>query len=333
MARPPAGPPPVATSAVARVDEKAVRKDVANYLEIQAQLTRPDRWAELVAMCGGDEQVAQRLKAVALHSISTDSDLLLNAAPMTIIQAVKDSFALGLEATGLLGEGWIIRYKTQATFLPGWRGYLKRIRNSGAVQDIDVQVVYSDDVFEYGWTERGGWFRHSPGQRELVDGALRGYWGAYAYAVMPSGFVELEVMTRAQIDYVRDTFSESAKSGKPGPWDTSYGEMSRKTVLKVLSKRLPQSAVDRLLEVEARADVLREAEPAGPQLNTGAARARAIAAAQGVVAIGPGSDREGEEAAGGPDEAERAAAETVVAGTGAEVVEPEGLIGEDVPFI
>lgn len=256
MARPPVGPPPVAPSAVV---PRAPRADHANYLSIVQAFERNDRRADLSAMLGSDELV-DRFLAVTLNALATNSDLLVNADPITIIQAVKDSATLGLEPTGLTGEATIIRYGRVARLSVMWRGYLKRIRNSGRVTDIDVQVVYNADEFLHGWKETGGWFTHTPVQSRvdpatgevLVD---RGdYWGAYAYARMPSGFVELEVMDAAQINHIRDTFSPSVLAGKTSPWDTSWDEMARKTVLRRLAKRLPQEAVAQLLQIDEAAD-------------------------------------------------------------------------------
>jgi phage RecT family recombinase len=290
MARSPAGPPPVETSAVARVSTVEGRKDIQNYQEIAQAFQREDRRATLLAFFGGNEELAKRFVAVALHAISSDSDLLINADPLSVIEAIKDSAALGLEPTGLNGEGWILRYKRQATFQPGWRGYLKRIRNSRAVRDIDTQLVYENDQFDWGFTEKGGWFRHTPAKlvRDPESNGWVGrgdYWGAYAYAVMPSGFTELEVMSVVDINAVRDAHSESWKSGKNSPWMTDWGEMARKTPLRRLSKRLPQSAVDMLLEADARADALAEQDAAGPKIDVSAVRNAALNAVNGTPQV------------------------------------------------
>jgi len=263
MARPPSGPPPVQQSAVIPAEDRPGRRDLQNYIQVVKAFEREDRRAELLAMFGGDQGLVDRFLAVAFNSIATNSDLLLNCTTISIVQAIKDSATLGLEPTGLTGEATIIKYGSTATLTPMWRGYLKRIRNSKKVQDIDVQIVYDADEFDYGWNQNGGWFTHHPAKPSRDDQNGRGgYWGAYAYAVMPSGFVELEVMTETEINYVRDTFSPSVKAGRPSPWDTSWGEMSRKTVLRRVSKRLPQEAVEQLLMIDALADQAADEEKA-----------------------------------------------------------------------
>lgn len=313
MARPATGRPPVATSAVAVREPAADRRDMIVYRDVASKLRRADRWADLVSMLGSRD-LAERFISVALHAISNNSDLLLNAEPMTIIQAVKDSAALGLEPTGLGGEGWIIRYGKVATFQPGYRGYLKRIRNSGLVSFVDCQVVYEADVFEYGWSEQGAWFRHRPNARELfdADGNTRGrgnYWGAYAYATMPSGYCYLEPMPFAEIEHIRRTYSKAGADGKLTPWDTHWGEMARKTAIRKLAKRLPQSAVDRLLAADEAIEQQIAEENDRPRLDVSAVRARAIAAAGGeapTAALGPGEPPPGPTPAQQPVEEEPA---------------------------
>lgn len=285
MARPPAGPPPV-TTAVARRDD-APSVGLAKYQQIVEEFNRPDRQADLVAMLKSEEE-KERFMSVTFNAIATNSDLLARASLPSIIQAVKDSAALGLEPTGLGGEAYILRFGEQAVLIPGWRGYLKRIRNSGMVEDVDCHIVYENDEFEY----REGtdaYVHHKPNldTKPGADGKpipSRGaYKGAYAFAVMPSGRIIPEWMTVADIEHDAKAFSPSVKGNRSSPWDSHWGEMARKTVIRRLSKRLPQSAVTMQLEaIERRAEeVERETVEGGEngakRLNVTKARAAVLA--------------------------------------------------------
>jgi recombination protein RecT len=213
------------------------------------------------AMLGGDKVLMDRFLAVCFSLLAKQSDLLYRATPASIVQSIKDAAALGLEP--MTDDGAIIERGGIASFNPMWRGYLKRIRNSGKVVDVDVQIVYENDVFEMEMGTNPE-IRHKPvlpefktiedGSREEVVG--RGdYRGAYAWALMPSGVKIIEWMTTADINQVRDQFGQThSKSGKPLPWTTSWAEMARKTVLRRLAKRLPGAAVDSLLAVDQRND-------------------------------------------------------------------------------
>lgn len=245
------------------------------YGVVQEQLLGGD----LLPMFEGKRELMERFVSVALHAVASDSRLLQTATPRSIVQAVKDSAALGLEPTGLGGEGAIVVYGDTATFMPMWRGYVKRIRNSGEVADIDVQVVYMNDAFELTLGTEPN-IRHVPVLQPTKTqddwrGAIR---GVYAWAHMRTGKYIIEWMTTAEINLVRDTFAKGLN--KPdSPWRTSWGEMARKTLIRRLSKRLPGSATEQLLRVDARADLLADSAHAASQvLETAPVRAMALAA-------------------------------------------------------
>jgi recombination protein RecT len=323
MARPPAGPPPVQPSAVAvRNDQKP---ELQKYAEVVRAFDREDRAADLLALLGSKEAV-QRFLAVAFHAIATNSDLLKKATMPSIIQAIKDSATLGLEPTGLTAEGYIIVYGDEAHFQPGWRGYLKRIRNSGAVSDIDCQLVYMNDEFSLTLGTDPA-ITHVPKMVGELDSegkpiAQRGdYRGAYAWARMPSGTKVIEWMTTADIQDIANRYSPSVKANKKSPWDTDWGEMARKTVLRRLSKRLPQSAVDLLLQIDAKADAAAD-ETNGKVLDVGTARSAVL------KALGKGADKSADDLASAkPEEAADASADaTAEAGVKAgELLERESI--------
>lgn len=209
------------------------------------------------AMLGGSKATFDKYVATVFSLLATKPDILRDATPASIVNAVKVAAGMGLEP--LTDEGSIIVYGDQATFMPQYQGYLKRIRNSGKVQDVDVQVAYDGDSYDYGVSERGGWFKHQP----TLDPATRGgYKYFYAYAVMPTGFCVLEVMTAAEVNAVRDAHAQGLDRMKDGkytsPWRTDYGEMGRKTVIKRLRKRLPAEATEALELADQRAQELEE---------------------------------------------------------------------------
>lgn len=320
MARPPAGPPPVQPSAVANRTEQ--KPELEKYAALVRAFEREDRAADLMALLGSKDAVS-RFMAVAFHAVATNSDLLRRATLPSIIQAIKDSASLGLEPTGLTGEGYIIVYGDTATFQPGWRGYLKRIRNSGAVTDIDCHLVYMNDEFNLTLGTEPA-VTHVPKLVGELDGegqpiAQRGdYRGAYAWARMPSGTKIIEWMTTADIQDIANRYSPSVKANRKSPWDTDWGEMARKTVIRRLSKRLPQSAVDLLLQIDAKADAAADAGEDGKALEVGKARAAVL------KALGKGAER-------GGDDLAAAKPETAQGGT-EEPTEDPGMAPKDVPM-
>ncbi len=286
---PDAGPPPVGPSAVVPAQPQ-LNAAQANYLTIVDTL-KANRGAEakaIQAMFGGDRKLMDQFLAVAFSALQSQPKLLTDCDPMSLIQAIKDAASLGL--TPMTEDAAIIPYGRTAKLMPMWRGYVKRIRNSREVVDLDVQIVYMNDKFEL-QLGTNPQLVHVPilvGEKGEDGIALeeRGdYRGCYAWALMPSGKYIIEWMTTDDLNYVRDHWGNLRGDT---PWKTSWGEMARKTVIRRLAKRLPAAAVDRLLALDKQGD---EAAEQLKALNTSTTEAldevRQLAL-RAVGQIGPG---------------------------------------------
>lgn len=145
-------------------------------------------------------------------------------------------------ADGLLPDGreGVIVYrwnsklgKTVAVWQPMVAGLMKLARNSGEIASITSQVVFE-----------GEQFRVILGDEEKIEHERRldlpenpKIVGAYAVAVLKNGERIREFMPWWQIEKVRNVNKDWAK----GPWATWADEMSRKSCIRRLSKRLPLS--------------------------------------------------------------------------------------------
>jgi len=211
---------------------------------------------------------------VVFNLLSNESDILERCDPMSIVAAIKDAAAMGLEPG--TSDGSLVRYGTKCVFLPMWQGYLKRIRNSGQVGDVDVQLVCQGDEFRYTLGTNPE-IIHVPALEDRGP-----YTHVYAWASMPSGAYIVDVMTVDEVNVIRDTHGAKSGGKLVGPWLTDYGEMARKTAIRRLAKRLPASATQQILMVDARADeVQREVKVVKDQM----ADVRAIALK--AVGLGP----------------------------------------------
>jgi recombination protein RecT len=256
-----AGPPPVQQSrAVTRADQAQRQASVAeqNYLTIVDTL-KQNNGAEakaVRAMFGGDKQLADKFLAVAFSMLASNNDLLLRATPMSVIQAIKDAASLGLEP--MTSDGAIILYGDQAKFMPMYRGYVKRILRSGSIIAVDAKAVMTEDEFDYWTTGNGTDFIHHPA-KALKDPETgdylqsRGqYKGFYAYARTRDGFT---YFIYRDVDWVNGIRDRYGYTGKPdAPWLANYEPMGLKTVIRELSKLLPQESVAALEQVEAKND-------------------------------------------------------------------------------
>lgn len=231
----------------------AVRPAGASVEAVQSALMRDDRQQQLVALLG-DSIDPDRFRAVVLNTMVRNPDLQL-ASLESVLDAIRVSATLKLEPTGILGEGYILKYGSTAQFEAGYRGLMKLARRSGQVAAMDAQVVYERDPFDIqlGTEPR---IDHRP----TVEGDRGGYRGTYAWARLVTGELVIEWMTDADVQAVRRVSRNG--SGSSSPWVNHYGEMARKTVIKRLMKRLPLGAdAEYALRHEAEAEQDATQEP------------------------------------------------------------------------
>ncbi len=204
----------------------ANQKSVAGLLkQMEAEITR----------CLPKHLTAERMTRIALTELRK-TPKLQECEPMSFIAAIMQASQLGLEP-GVLGSCYLIPFNNKAkgivecTFMPGYRGFIDLARRSGQIISLVSRAVYSNDVFEYefGLTEK---LTHKPSMDdpgELV--------AVYAVATLKDGGHQFDVMSRKQVDKIRD----GSQGKNHGPWVTHYEEMAKKTVLRKLFKWLPCS--------------------------------------------------------------------------------------------
>ncbi len=147
----------------------------------------------------------------------------------------------------MLGHAYLVPYGETATLIVGYKGLIDLARRSGQLSTIFARIVYQRDQFEYayGLTER---LEHIPANVD-DSGDIQ---AAYAVARLKDGGTQFEVMSKREIDAIRDR----SKASKNGPWVTDYAEMAKKTVLRRLCKMLPASVeLARAVALDERADL------------------------------------------------------------------------------
>jgi recombination protein RecT len=179
---------------------------------------------------------------------------LLDCNPREVFREVAKIAALGLLIDAQLGEAYLIASRTGPQARIGYRGLLKLARQSG-----EVAMIYAHDVREHDKIEcRLGddkKLTHEPrlfGDRGIVI-------GYYAVVKYKDGDTDFEPMTPEEIDVIRgksDGYrAYTAGKIKDTPWASSYDEMAKKTCIRRLMKRVPQSPeMAEALRLEDRAE-------------------------------------------------------------------------------
>lgn len=179
---------------------------------------------------------AHRLLRIAISEISKNNGLL-RCTPESILLSLLQCAQFGFEPGDALGKAYLIPFKQSCQFIMGYRGMLDLARRSGEILNISAHAVKEKDLFvcEYGLNEKLQHVIASGDSGEIV------YF--YALAKFKNGGYQLEVLTKQQVDAVRDSsksyiFKENKKDTI---WFKHYEEMGRKTAIRKLFKYLPMS--------------------------------------------------------------------------------------------
>lgn len=136
---------------------------------------------------------------------------------------------------------------------PGYRGVIALALSSGQVTSLNAQAVHRHDRFDYayGLNER---LEHVPAEGDRGD-----ITHFYAYVKLKEGGYHFEVLSRAEVDTVRDRSEsyQAYRAGRTGnsAWVTGYAEMGKETVLRRIAEYLPlavqKAVLDELGEIVA----------------------------------------------------------------------------------
>jgi len=180
-----------------------------------------------------------------VNALMANPDLMQCDARL-VFREVSKVAALGLLLDPQLGEayliaGWNGRQKRKEPQLRvGYRGLVKLARQSGEIKMIYAHEVHKNDQFECTLGDSKSLI-HKPdlfGER----GPIVGYYAVVKY---DDGESDFEPMSVEQVHGIRDR-SDGWKAFKAGrikstPWSTDEVEMAKKTVIRRLAKRIPQS--------------------------------------------------------------------------------------------
>jgi recombination protein RecT len=161
----------------------------------------------------------------------------------SLLGAIMACSALGLEPGNGLGHAYLLPFKRNykengqwksrldCQLIIGYRGMIDLARRSGQILSLYAREVHANDEFSYhlGLDED---IKHIPASDDRGP-----FTHAYAVAKLRDGGQQFEVMTRADIEKIR----QASKSAEDGPWVTHFEEMAKKTVVRRLFKWLPVS--------------------------------------------------------------------------------------------
>ncbi len=166
----------------------------------------------------------------SLLSLVKNNELLLKAAPNTVIAAAMQAATLKLPINQNLGLAYIVPYwnsrakENQAQFQMGWKGLVQLAERTGQYKTINASVVYEGQIedidFITGNIIRG---------KKISDTVV----GYVAYIEFLNGFSKTFYMSKEEVEAHASKYSQSYRKGY-GVWKDNFDAMALKTVIKLL---------------------------------------------------------------------------------------------------
>lgn len=205
------------------------------------------------------EIVSERFNQIAPQGMQYDAekgfaiqvlkgnDFLMKIAtkhPQSLQQALVNVAAIGLSLSPAEKLAYLIPRKGKVCLDVSYMGMCRIATNSGSIQWIQADLVYSNDKFTF----KGAGERPSHEFDPFATIEQRGeFRGGYCIAKTSGGDYLTTMMSAEDIHGIRDR-SEAAKRNS-GPWFTDFGQMAKKTVVRRAFNMWPrtdQNQVDRM---------------------------------------------------------------------------------------
>ena len=180
---------------------------------------------------------------------------LQNCTPESLQMALLDASYSGLSLSPSLAHAYLIPYKDQAQFAPGYRGLMHLAYRAGTIKSVQVALVHEKDPEFRVWTDEFGRHIHHTESRSGDRGRV-----THAYCIAfpaTGGPAMIEVMDRRQLDQI-----QAAATSRPGGgavWRSWPEEMQKKAVIRRASKYWPKDsggAMQHMMEVSDKYDAI-----------------------------------------------------------------------------
>lgn len=173
---------------------------------------------------------------------------LLDCDPGSLLGAVSEAAALGLEVNDSFGSAYMIPYGQEAKLVIGFKGLIDlAFRKDGIT--IQTRAVYKGDRFDYAEGDKP-FISHKPSEDISQDRSPKNLTHVYLVARnRDDRLICRRVWTAGMVIHHRDNFSEAyrraqSKGRSDSPWHTHFEAMARKTLVRecVARGELPVSA-------------------------------------------------------------------------------------------
>lgn len=172
-------------------------------------------------------------------TIIKGSEVLQRCTEYSLFTSIAEVAQAGLSLDLHLGQCYLVPFSGVATVMYGYRGLQELARRSGEVNEIVGEIRFSKDEFKIRLGTDRQIFHIPLDKPESQRGEKL---GAYAIADMKLSRPVFEYMDAEQILRIKNAVLKRKKTDRKSVWETEHeNEMWRKTPIRRLAKRLPQT--------------------------------------------------------------------------------------------
>jgi recombination protein RecT len=162
--------------------------------------------------------------------------------PASLKNAICNISAIGISLNPALAHAYLVPRGGAICLDVSYRGLVYLATQCGAIQWAKAELVYANDEFTWNGIMDAPEHKANPfADRGEVT-------GGYCLAKLPDGSIMTDVMSRAELDKIKNT-----SKAKDGPWKNWETEMQKKSLIKRASKSFPQTGdrkrIDTAIEV------------------------------------------------------------------------------------
>lgn len=198
------------------------------------------------------------LKLSAMEDPKTHQPILSIVTPQSVANSLLRMCVKGLSLDK--SQCAFIRYGNELQMQPQYQGIIAMAKRYGA-GDPQAQVIYQDDIFEFGINPKTGKkevTRHEQKLANIDNSKIIGAWCLVPYAEHPDWDPKIEVMTMAEI---RQAWQQGATKGESGAHRNFTQEMAKKTVISRACKLFVETSSDAGIYDDAQDDAEFQAQP------------------------------------------------------------------------
>ena len=191
------------------------------------------------------------------------NELLANeklAQCTNLVSILYDIASAGLMLGSMYDEAYIIPYKDKATFIAGYRGYVRKYNEAGyrvvvnlySKNDVEAGLVYYNEETDLWYTKKDLSKDELLTQNNIAGGVIKLYKGNNVIACEQMSINEIKEVSKTK------QWDDSAKkmvSGLSNVWSskdraTDFGEMAKKALIRRISKRVSLHSINFINNIE-----------------------------------------------------------------------------------